>query len=117
MDSPKDVPLKIKKGRRTLSSTPSCLTQIGKFLVLAEAPLVIDDRPGLFFVDRGRDQRHHAGSRTAVLDHPEQLAVFPLLVELAVREVPRTWIQDRTGRTIALAFLAMAIEAGTFPFK
>src|SRR5207245_4109242 len=79
-------------------------------LFALEAPLVVDDVPGLFLRDRGPDQRHHAGPRAPVLDHPEHLAVGPVLVELRVREVPRRGVQDYASRAIALAAQPMAIE-------
>ena len=65
---------------------------------LAEAALIVDDRPRFFFGDA-------AGTNETCrclpfLHHPEQLAVFPLLVELAVGEVTRARIQDRAGRAI-----------------
>src|SRR5262249_30440773 len=87
------------------------------FLAFTEAPLVIDDHPGFFFVDRGGDQGDHAGSGAAVLDDPEQLAIFPLLVELAVGEVPGARIEDRAGRTVAFSFFTMAVKAGALAFK
>ena len=57
--------------------------------LLAEGPLVIDDRPGFIFRDGSRNQGDHPSSCTAVLDNPEELAIFPLPVELAVREIRR----------------------------
>lgn len=54
-------------------------------------------------------------SRAAVLDDPHKLAIFPLLVELAVGKIAWAWIQDLARFSLAIAGLAMAIEAGTFP--
>ena len=47
----------------------------------------------------------HACACAAILDHPEELAIFPLLVELAVREIAGARIQNRTGRALAIPFL------------
>src|SRR5262245_22760321 len=87
------------------------------FFAFAEAPLVIDNRPSFFFVDRGGDQGDHAGSGAAVLDDPEELTIFPLLVELAVGEVPGARIEDGAGRTVAFSFFTMAVKAGALAFK
>src|SRR5438445_5420196 len=99
------------KGRRSLRNACPRENAARVRLLALEAPLVVDHEPGLFLRDRGPDQPHHGGPRTAVLDHPEHLAIRPVLVELRIREVPRGRIQDRTGRAIALTACAMAIEA------
>jgi hypothetical protein len=87
------------------------------FVAFAEAPLVIDDRPGFFFGNGSWDQGDHSRSGTAVLDDPEEFAVFPLLMEFAVREVAGARIEDRTGGTVPFPFFAMTIEAGALSFK
>src|SRR5207245_8542149 len=85
------------KTRRAGARMDTCPRYTGKtyetfigpcsLLLALEAPLVVDHVPGLFLRDRGPDQRHHAGPRTPVLDHPEHLAIGPVLVELRIREV------------------------------
>src|SRR5690349_5533952 len=99
-------------------ASPPCSQLTGSFselLGLTEAPFIVDDRPGFFFRDRGGDQGHHPRSWAAVLNDPEELAIFPFLVELAVREIPWAWIQDLPGFTLAVPCLAMTIEAGALP--
>ncbi len=49
----------LQKQKRVRSKLPTLLPPATvfsrKLLALAEAPLVIDDRPGFLFVDHGRD--------------------------------------------------------------
>lgn len=87
-----------------------------RLLALAEAPLIIDDVPGFFLGDRSRDQGDHSGSRAAVLDDPHKLAIFPLLVELAIGEVAWARIEDLARFALSIAALTVAIETGAFPF-
>jgi hypothetical protein len=86
-------------------------------LIFAEGPLVVDDRPSFLFVDRGWDQRNHTGSGAAVLDHPEELAIFALLVKFAVGKITRAGIEDLTGRAVSLAFFAMAVKTRAFSLE
>jgi hypothetical protein len=82
-----------------------------KLLAFTEGPLVVDDRPGFLFRDNCWNQGDHACACTTVLHHPEQLAIFPLLMELAVREIAGARIQNLTGLALAIPFLTMTIEA------
>ena len=105
-----------KRGWR-VASPPSFATheKLLELLALTEAPFIVDDSPGFFFRDRGWDQGNHPRSGAAVLNDPEEFAIFPLLVELAVGEIPRAWVQDLPGFTLAVSGLAMTIEAGALP--
>src|SRR5262249_26437491 len=96
---------------------PLELNAVVTLLAFAETPLIVDDCPGFFFVNRSRNQRHHSCACTPVLDYPEELAIFPLLVELAVCEIAGSRIQNLTSLAHAIAVLAMAIEAGALSLE
>src|SRR5207237_8218333 len=92
-------------------------TTAKKLLALTEGPLVVDDQPSFLFRDNCWGQGNHAGTRTTILDHPEKFAIFSLLMELAVREIPGARIENLTGLALSIAILTMTIEAGAFPLK
>ena len=62
-------------------------TAVIKLLAFTEGSLVVDDRPGFFFRDDSRGQGDHTRACTPVLNDPEKLAIFPLLMEFAVCEI------------------------------
>src|SRR5207245_9735068 len=64
-------------------------------LLALEAPLVVDHVPGLFLRDRGPDQRHHAGLRTAFLDHRARIS-HECRSEAAETEARRGFSEVRT---------------------
>ena len=107
-----------KRGWRIESSTLLELkAPLTKLLAFAESPLVVDDRPGFLFRDNCRSQGDHACASATILDDPEELSVFPLLMELAVREIAGARIQNLTGLTLAISFLTMTIEAGALTLE
>ena len=106
-----------KKRAKDSFLRPLELTAATKLLALAEAPLVVDDRPGFFFCDNRWGQGNHACACTTILDHPEELAIFPFLVELAVRKIAGARIQNLPGLALAIPILTMTIEAGTLALE
>ena len=86
-------------------------TTVTKLLALTEGPLVVDDCPGFLFCNNCWRQGDHASACTPVLDHPEEFTIFPLLMELTVREIAWARIENFTGFAQTISFLPMTIEA------
>jgi hypothetical protein len=92
-------------------------TTVTRLLALTEGPLVVDNCPGFLFCDDCWTQGDHACACTSVLDHPEEFTIFPLLMELAVREIAWARIQNFASLALTIPVLTMTIETGALPLK
>ncbi|MEC4681585.1 MAG: hypothetical protein VST67_12940, partial [Nitrospirota bacterium] len=69
------------------------------FVFIAETSLVGNNFPGIFFIDGGWNEGHHASPWAAVFNDPHQFAFFPFPVEFAIGKIPWSRIKNFTGRT------------------
>ncbi len=84
--------------------------------VFAEASFIGQYFPSFFFGNRHGNHRHHAGSRAAVLNDPEQFAVASSLLKPAIGEIARPGIQAPADWPISQAGFSMARDTDPFPF-
>ncbi len=81
-------------------------------LLISKPAEVLEDGPDLS-IGELVTEANHAGPCHAVFDNPEEFAFCTLAPELTIMEIAWRRIQLSGDRTIAVAGVAMAVEAGT----